>query len=79
LDRIKDGILNPVTKIDIIKETFTTAVLDANNGMGHVVSKKAMQMCIDKAKIYGMEWLPYEIVLTMVLLVIMDSWQLMKG
>lgn len=54
LDRIKDGILNPVTKIDIIKETFTTAVLDANNGMGHVVSKKAMQMCIDKAKIYGM-------------------------
>ena len=50
LDRIKDGILNPITKIDIIRETFTTAVLDANNGMGHVVSKKAMEMCIEKAK-----------------------------
>jgi LDH2 family malate/lactate/ureidoglycolate dehydrogenase len=37
-DRIKDGIVNPVTKIDVIKDTPTTAVLDANNGMGHVVS-----------------------------------------
>jgi LDH2 family malate/lactate/ureidoglycolate dehydrogenase len=54
LDRIKDGILNPITKVDVIRETFTTAVLDANNGMGHVVSKQAMQMCIDKAKTYGM-------------------------
>ena len=53
LDRIKDGILNPETKVDIIRESFTTAVLDANNGMGHVVSKQAMQMCIDKAKTYG--------------------------
>jgi len=54
LDRIKDGILNPVTKVDIIRESPTTAVLDANNGMGHVVSRQAMQMCIDKAKNYGM-------------------------
>ncbi len=54
LDRIKDGILNPTTKIDVVRESFTTAVLDANDGMGHVVSKKAMQMCIDKAKTYGM-------------------------
>ncbi len=54
LDRIADGILNPETKIDVVRESFTTAVLDANNGMGHVASKKAMQMCIDKAKTYGM-------------------------
>lgn len=54
IDRIKDGILNPVTKIDVIKETYTTAILDANDGMGHVVSKKAMEMAIEKARIYGM-------------------------
>ncbi len=54
IDRINDGILNPITKIDVIKETPTTAVLDANDGMGMVVSKKAMQMAIDKAKKYGM-------------------------
>lgn len=54
IDRIKAGILNPVTKIDIIKETPTTAVLDANDGMGMVASKKAMDMCIEKAHKYGM-------------------------
>ena len=54
VDRINAGILNPVTKIDVIKETYTTAILDANDGMGHVVSKKAMEMAIEKAKTYGM-------------------------
>lgn len=54
VDRIKKGILNPVTKIDILKETPTTAVLDANDGMGMVASKKAMDMCIEKARQYGM-------------------------
>ena len=54
IDRIDDGILNPVTKIDIVRETPTTAVLDGNNGMGHVVGKRAMQIAIDKAKALGM-------------------------
>ena len=54
IDRIKSGILNPLTKIDILKETPTTAVLDANDGMGMVASKKAMDMCIEKAHKYGM-------------------------
>ena len=54
IDRIKSGILNPVTKIDILKETPTTAVIDANDGMGMVASKKAMDMCIEKAHKYGM-------------------------
>ncbi|MDA3958803.1 Ldh family oxidoreductase [Oceanispirochaeta sp.] len=54
IDRLDAGIMEPVTKVDIIKETTTTAVLDGNNGMGHVVSKQAMQMAIDKAKEHGM-------------------------
>ena len=54
LDRIDAGILNTETKIDVIKETETTAVLDGNNGMGHVVSKKAMEMAIEKARALGM-------------------------
>lgn len=54
IDRIKAGILKPVTKIDILKETPTTGVLDANDGMGMVASKKAMDMCIAKARQYGM-------------------------
>lgn len=54
LDRIKDGIINPLTQIEIVKEGPTTAVLDGHNGMGHVIARKAMQMAIDKAGVYGM-------------------------
>jgi LDH2 family malate/lactate/ureidoglycolate dehydrogenase len=54
IDRIVDGIQNPVTKIDILKETATTAVLDANDGMGMVASHMAMEMAIEKAKKYGL-------------------------
>ena len=54
LDRIKDGILNPVTTFDIIKEGPTTAVVDGQNGMGHVVSYNAMRLAIEKARKYGM-------------------------
>ena len=53
-DRIKEGIQNPVTKFDIIKEGPTTAVVDGNNGMGHVIAKKSMEIAIKKAKEFGM-------------------------
>lgn len=54
LDRIKNGTLLPVTKMDIVKETETTVVMDANNGMGMVASYHMMQKLIEKAKKYGM-------------------------
>jgi L-2-hydroxycarboxylate dehydrogenase (NAD+) len=38
IDRIRDGILNPVTQIEIVRERKTTAVLDGHNGMGHGLS-----------------------------------------
>eukprot|EP00792_Barthelona_sp_PAP020_P005173 TRINITY_DN2537_c0_g1_i1.p1 TRINITY_DN2537_c0_g1~~TRINITY_DN2537_c0_g1_i1.p1 ORF type:complete len:418 (-),score=130.12 TRINITY_DN2537_c0_g1_i1:56-1285(-) len=53
-DRIKAGILNPETEIEIVKETPTTAVIDGHNGMGHVVSQYAVDMAIEKAKQYGL-------------------------
>jgi LDH2 family malate/lactate/ureidoglycolate dehydrogenase len=54
LDRINDGILNPVTNYKIIKEGPTTAVIDGQNGMGHVISYHAMKLAIEKARKYGM-------------------------
>lgn len=54
LDRIKDGIQNPVTNFEIIKETPTTAVIDGHDGMGQVIGYKAMKMAIKKAKEFGM-------------------------
>ena len=54
LDRIKDGILNPVTSYKIIREGPTTAVIDGQNGMGHVISYNAMKLAIEKARKFGM-------------------------
>ena len=54
LDRIKNGTLLPVTNCEIVKETPTTVVMDAQNGMGMVASHKMMEMLIEKAKVYGM-------------------------
>lgn len=54
LDRIKNGTLLPKTKLDVVKETPTTVVMDANNGMGMVASYRMMEMLIEKAKVYGM-------------------------
>ncbi|QMS84511.1 Ldh family oxidoreductase [Candidatus Xianfuyuplasma coldseepsis] len=53
IDRLKAGIQFPTTKIDTIRETATTAVLDANDGMGMVASTYAMDLAIKKAKEYG--------------------------
>ena len=54
LDRIKNGTLLPKTEIEILKDTPTTVVMDAHDGMGMVASHKMMEMLIDKAKKYGM-------------------------
>lgn len=54
LDRIKNGTLLPVTEIEIVKETPTTVVMDAHDGMGMVASHRMMEMLIDKAKTYGL-------------------------
>ena len=54
LDRIDKGTLLPVTNIEILKETPTTVVMDAHDGMGMVASHKMMTMLIEKAKTCGM-------------------------
>ncbi|MFX1493995.1 MAG: Ldh family oxidoreductase [Promethearchaeota archaeon] len=53
-DRIKQGIYEVKTKIDVIKDGPTTALWDGNCGMGHVIAYKAMKVAIDKAKKYGL-------------------------
>jgi Malate/L-lactate dehydrogenases len=53
IDRINDGILNPVTEYEIVKETPTSLVVDAHDGMGMVASYKAMTSVIEKAKKFG--------------------------
>ncbi len=54
IDRIVKGTLLPVTNIEILKETPTTVVMDAHDGMGMVASYRMMEKLIAKAKEYGM-------------------------
>ena len=54
LDRIDVGTLKPVTEYEVVKETPTTLVVDAHDGMGMVASYKAMKTIIEKAKKNGL-------------------------
>ena len=54
IDRICNGTLLPKTEIEIVKETPTTVVMDAHDGMGMVASHAMMERLIEKAKKLGM-------------------------
>jgi len=53
-DRIRQGILSPVTRFEIVKDTPTTAVVDGHHGMGHVIGHRSMRLAMDKARKYGL-------------------------
>lgn len=53
-DRIKDGTQKPVTKMETVKETETTAVIDGCHGMGQVIAYRSMKIAIDKARRFGL-------------------------
>ncbi|NLW91076.1 MAG: Ldh family oxidoreductase [Syntrophomonadaceae bacterium] len=53
-DRIRAGIQFAAANYEVVREGPTTAVIDGHHGMGHAISKRAMQMAIDKAKTYGL-------------------------
>lgn len=53
-DGIKSGRHNPITNYEIIKETPTTALVDGNNGMGHVIAFYSMRKAIEKARLSGL-------------------------
>jgi LDH2 family malate/lactate/ureidoglycolate dehydrogenase len=53
-ERLQSGVTRPVTELEVVHETPTTAVLDAHHGMGHVVGVRAMQMAVHKAGHHGL-------------------------
>lgn len=54
IDRFERGTLLPTTEIEVLRETPTTLVMDAHDGMGMVASYKMMTQLLEKAKKYGM-------------------------
>ena len=53
-DRIKAGVQATRTEIEVVTETETTAVVDGQHGMGHVIAYRSMRMAMDKARRYGL-------------------------
>ncbi len=53
-DRIRAGIINPLTRFEVVREAPATAVIDGHNGMGQVIARRAMRLAMDKAGQYGL-------------------------
>ena len=54
--RIRAGGINVRPNIRVVQETDATALVDGDNGMGHLVMRFAAQVVIGKAKRAGIGW-----------------------
>jgi LDH2 family malate/lactate/ureidoglycolate dehydrogenase len=53
VNRLRSGVLEAHPKVEVVRETETSIVLDAGNGLGHPVAKRAMDAVIAKAQKHG--------------------------
>jgi len=54
--RIKGGAVNVKPKVRVVREAAGMALVDGDNGMGHVVMRFATEKAIEKAKTAGAAW-----------------------
>ena len=55
--RILGGAVNVTPNIRVVEERAATAVVDGDNGMGHLVMKRATELAIEKARTCGIAWM----------------------
>ena len=56
LARLTDGGCNPSPSIRTIQETLATALIDGDNGLGHLAMNAACNLAIEKAQKSGISW-----------------------
>lgn len=54
--RLKDGGCNPAANVSIAHETAATALIDGDNGLGHLAMSAARDLAITKARSAGIGW-----------------------
>jgi len=54
--RIRAGGVNPTPNIRVVSDRPSAALVDGDNGMGHLVMRRAAQLAIEKAKAGGIGW-----------------------
>ncbi|MEQ8356240.1 MAG: Ldh family oxidoreductase [Kiloniellaceae bacterium] len=56
VDRLRDGGTNPRPKVAVVNENQATAVVDGDNGLGHLPMRFAAELAIKKAGAGGIGW-----------------------
>jgi LDH2 family malate/lactate/ureidoglycolate dehydrogenase len=51
--RIRSGLVNPTPDIRVVHEEQATAIVNGDNGMGHVVAVRSMEVAMSLAKTHG--------------------------
>jgi LDH2 family malate/lactate/ureidoglycolate dehydrogenase len=54
--RIRAGGMNPRPQMRVVHERAASAVFDGDNGMGHLVVSRAVELAIEKARACGVAW-----------------------
>jgi L-2-hydroxycarboxylate dehydrogenase (NAD+) len=54
--RLKAGGVNPRPSIHVVNDAPATALVDGDNGMGHLVMRHAARLAIEKAEKAGIAW-----------------------
>ena len=53
LDRVRNGVMNPVTQPEFVVDAGALAVIDGHDGVGHVLTRLAAQEAIRRAQAHG--------------------------
>ncbi len=56
LARLDGGGCNPTASITVVQDTVATALIDGDNGLGHLAMSAARDLAIEKARASGIGW-----------------------
>lgn len=56
VNRLRGGGIAPAAKVEVVRETSATALVDGGNGLGHLAMTAATALAIAKAKEHGIGW-----------------------
>src|SRR5262249_36512072 len=54
LDRIRNKVMDPVTKPEMVVDAGAVAVIDGHDGVGHVLTMQATREAVKRAKTHGL-------------------------
>jgi LDH2 family malate/lactate/ureidoglycolate dehydrogenase len=54
--RLRAGGINPTPNIRLVSDRASVALIDGDNGMGHLVMRRAAELAIEKAEATGIGW-----------------------